>query len=151
MFTSKAPLAEMAEALRNGNINIIDCINELCDRIDANEPKVQAFIPEENRRERLLKEATELDERFPDPQDRPLLYSIPVGVKDIFRADGFPTKAGSKLPPELFEGQEAECVTKLKEAGALIAGKTVTTEFAYFEPGPTRNPYNLDHTPAIPS
>ncbi len=137
----------MAEALHNGSIEVVDYINELCDRIDANEPKVQAFIPEENRRERLLKEAAELDERFPDPQDRPRLYGIPVGVKDIFRVDGFPTRAGSKLPPELFEGQEAACVTKLKNAGAFIAGKTVTTEFAYFEPGPTRNPYNLKHTP----
>jgi Asp-tRNA(Asn)/Glu-tRNA(Gln) amidotransferase A subunit family amidase len=147
MLISKTPLAETAETIRNGSINIIDYINELCDRIEANESQVQAFIPEENRRERLLKEAAELEERFPDPQDRPLLYGVPVGVKDIFRVDGFPTKAGSKLPPELFEGKEAESVTKLKEAGALIAGKTVTTEFAYFEPGPTRNPYNFDHTP----
>lgn len=147
MFISKAPLAETAEALRNGTIDVIDYINELCDKIDKNEPKVQAFVPEENRRERLLKEADELKARFPNPQNRPPLYGIPIGVKDIFRVDGFPTKAGSRLAPELFAGQEATCVTMLKGAGVLIAGKTVTTEFAYFEPGPTRNPYNLEHTP----
>jgi len=147
MFISKVLLAETAEALRNGSIDVIGFVNELCDRIDANEPQVQAFVAEENRRERLLKEAAELKARFPEPQNRPLLYGIPVGVKDIFRTDGFLTKAGSELPPELFEGQEAACVTMLREGGALIAGKTVTTEFAYFEPGPTRNPYNLNHTP----
>jgi Asp-tRNA(Asn)/Glu-tRNA(Gln) amidotransferase A subunit family amidase len=70
-----------------------------------------------------------------------------LGVKDIFRADGFPTQAGSQLPSELFDGPEAVCVTRLKQAGALVLGKTVTTEFAYFEPGPTRNPHNTTHTP----
>jgi Asp-tRNA(Asn)/Glu-tRNA(Gln) amidotransferase A subunit family amidase len=70
-----------------------------------------------------------------------------VGVKDVFNVDGFPTHAGSQLPAELFVGHEATCVTLLRKAGALIAGKTISTEFAYFEPGPTRNPHNLSHTP----
>jgi Asp-tRNA(Asn)/Glu-tRNA(Gln) amidotransferase A subunit family amidase len=61
--------------------------------------------------------------------------------------DGFVTRAGSQAPPELFAGPEAACVQQLRAAGALILGKTVTTEFAYFEPGPTRNPHNLAHTP----
>ncbi len=147
MFISKALLAETAEALRSGTIDVIDYINEVCARIDANEPIVQVFVPEENRRERLLKQAADLKAQFPEPQDRQRLFGIPIGVKDIFRVDGFPIKAGSCLPPELFAGKEATCVTLLKEAGALIAGKTVTTEFAYFEPGPTRNPYNPKHTP----
>jgi Asp-tRNA(Asn)/Glu-tRNA(Gln) amidotransferase A subunit family amidase len=51
------------------------------------------------------------------------------------------------VPPELFAGPEATCVLWLREAGALIFGKSVTTEFAYFEPGPTRNPHNPEHTP----
>ena len=68
-------------------------------------------------------------------------------MKDFFRVDGFPTKAGSKLPAALFDGAESEVVTLLKQNGALIAGKTVTTEFAYFQPGPTRNPRNPEHTP----
>ena len=147
MLISKLLLAETAEALRSGKIDVIDFINELCDTIEATEPEVQAFIPEENRRERLLKEAAELKARLPEPEKRPPLYGIPVGVKDIFRTDGFLTRAGSKFPPEIFTGEEAVCVTLLRKAGALIAGKTVTTEFAYFEPGPTRNPYNVAHTP----
>jgi len=70
-----------------------------------------------------------------------------VGIKDIFHVDGFVTRAGTRVPPERFAGPEAASVALLREAGALIAGKTVTTEFAYFEPGPTRNPHNPAHTP----
>jgi Asp-tRNA(Asn)/Glu-tRNA(Gln) amidotransferase A subunit family amidase len=70
-----------------------------------------------------------------------------LGVKDIFHVDGFPTRAGSRLPPEVLEGREADAVSRLKRAGALIVGKTVSTEFAYFQPGPTRNPRNTAHTP----
>ena len=147
MFIAQAFLAETAEALRSGKRDVLDYMTELCDRIDKHESEIQAFVPEKDRRKRLLEEAEELKVRYPDPQSRPPLYGIPVGVKDIFRVDGFPTQAGTQLPSELFAGKEAESVTLLKEAGALIAGKTVTTEFAYFEPGPTRNPHKLEHTP----
>jgi Asp-tRNA(Asn)/Glu-tRNA(Gln) amidotransferase A subunit family amidase len=75
------------------------------------------------------------------------LFGLVIGVKDIFHVDGFTTRAGSKVPPEAIQGEEAESVTLLKEAGALVLGKTVTTEFAYFAPGPTRNPHNPAHTP----
>ena len=68
-------------------------------------------------------------------------------MKDIFHVKGFLTRAGSGLPVDLLTGPEAESVTQLKQAGALILGKTVTTEFAYFAPGPTRNPRNPAHTP----
>ncbi len=72
---------------------------------------------------------------------------MPVGVKDIFHVEGLPTRAGSRLPPAELAGPEAAAVTTLRRAGALIAGKTVSTEFAYFAPGPTRNPRHLEHTP----
>ena len=147
MLLSKALLAETVQALQNGELDLLEHINLLCDRIAAHDPKIEVFVPEEHRRERLLREAEELHAQYPDPAIRPPLYGITVGVKDIFRVQDFSTKAGSLLPEKLFEGQEASCVTRLKQAGALIAGKTVTTEFAYFEPGPTRNPHNPSHTP----
>ena len=147
MLLSKALLAETAQGLRSGELDLFEHINTLCDRIATHDPKIEVFVPEEYRRERLLREAKELQARYPAPATRPPLYGITVGVKDIFRVQGFPTKAGSLLPEELFDGPEASCVTRLKEAGALIAGKTITTEFAYFEPGPTRNPHNPNHTP----
>jgi Asp-tRNA(Asn)/Glu-tRNA(Gln) amidotransferase A subunit family amidase len=121
------------------------------DRLEAlfavREPEVRAFLPEERRFERLRREAAELERRWPDPETRPPLFGLPVGVKDIFHVDGFETRGGSRLPPQVLAGPEAACVTALKAAGALILGKTVSTEFAYFAPGPTRNPWNLEHTP----
>lgn len=147
IFVQPAPLAETAARLRTGDLDLRRFLEELCDRVDATEPFLHALLPEPDRRARLLRDAAVLQSRFPDPAARPPLYGIPVGVKDIFRVDGFLTRAGSNLPPELFAGPEAACVCALSAAGALILGKTVTTEFAYFEPGPTRNPHNLDHTP----
>jgi Asp-tRNA(Asn)/Glu-tRNA(Gln) amidotransferase A subunit family amidase len=141
------PLAGTVAALRSGQRDLLAYIGEICDRIDALEPRIQALLPEPGRRERLLAEAASLQQRFPDPARRPPLYGALLGVKDIFRVDGFPTQAGSKLPAALFAGPQASSVTRLREAGALVLGKTVTTEFAYAEPGPTRNPHNLEHTP----
>jgi Asp-tRNA(Asn)/Glu-tRNA(Gln) amidotransferase A subunit family amidase len=142
-----ATIAEAAANAHRLRFDLCGYINGICDRLGKIEPELQTLLPEPNRRERLLREADALLARFPDPAKRPPLFGILVGVKDIFRVDGFVTRCGSALPPELFAGPEAECVTKLRKAGALILGKTVTTEFAYFEPGPTRNPHNLAHTP----
>ncbi len=136
-----------AQALRSGQLDPVQYITELCDRIDTIDPRIHAFLPEAGRRTRLQSEARGLVQRYPDPATRPPLFGIPVGVKDIFSVDGFTTKAGSQLPPALFAGPEAASVTALRNAGALIAGKTVTTEFAFAEPGPTRNPVNPQHTP----
>ena len=134
-------------ALRNGEAELIAHVQTVCDRIDAEDPLIQALLPEPARRQRLTREAEALLARFPDSARRPSLFGLLVGVKDFFRVDGFPTKAGSKLPAALFEGAESKVVTLLKQNGALVAGKTVTTEFAYFQPGPTRNPRNPEHTP----
>jgi Asp-tRNA(Asn)/Glu-tRNA(Gln) amidotransferase A subunit family amidase len=129
--------------------------NRILDRIQDAEPRIQALLPEDEvgagtgtaRRLRILAQLEELLAQYTDAEDRPPLFAVPVGIKDLFRTTGFPTRAGSKLPPETFEGPEATSVRRLREAGAIVIGKTVTTEFAYFSPGPTRNPWNPDYTP----
>src|SRR5690348_2975915 len=147
MFLHSAPLIETAAALRSGDRDLLDYINEICDRIEAGEPHIQALLPEEGRRTRLLAEARVLQARYPEPACRPPLYGTPVGIKDMFFVDGFETRCGSLLPPETFQGPEGDYLKALRRAGVLILGKTVTTEFAYFEPGPTRNPHNLAYSP----
>lgn len=166
MYAVPGSLFALAAELRSGHRGLLDYMRETCDRIEQVEPHVQALLPEPGRRERLLVEVQRLQARYPMPDDReqiwadsglrrhrrkakkrPPLYGVLLGVKDIYRVDGFETHCGSALPAELFAGPEASVVTRLKNAGALILGKTVTTEFAYFEPGPTRNPHNLEHTP----
>lgn len=126
---------------------VLDRLAQVESLVAVQEPSIQALVPETGRFDRLRRESSMLRAATPDEPGGPRLAGVLLGVKDIFRVSGFPTRAGSRLPEELFQGQEAESVTRLKSAGALILGKTVTTEFAYFSPGPTRNPHNLEHTP----
>ncbi len=70
-----------------------------------------------------------------------------MAVKDLYRVDGLPTRAGSRLPPSVFEGDESSVVTDLKRAGAVVLGKTDMDEFAYCEPPPTKNPRDPRRTP----
>lgn len=126
-------------------------LDELAALVGRREPEVLALLPEDGRFDRLRREAADLLRRYPEPATRPPLFGALLGVKDIFRAGDFPTRAGTDLPPELFAGPEASSVTALLAAGALLLGKTVTTEFAYFAPGPTRHPLSAalgaDYTP----
>ncbi|NLE75890.1 MAG: amidase [Chloroflexi bacterium] len=147
MITASLPLADQVPALRSGRRSLLAEVETVCDRLEALDPQVQAFLPEADRRARLRRDAQALLERYPDPAARPPLFGAFLAVKDIFRVEGFATGCGTALPSSLFDGPEAACVTNLRQAGALIVGKTVTTEFAYLEPGPTRNPHNLGHTP----
>ncbi len=147
MHVYSTPLQPILQKLRQGVVDLEQYIVELCKHIEKVEPEIRAFLPEKGLKKRLWAEAVDLKKHYPDPAGRPPLYGIPVGVKDLLRVEGFPTRAGSLLDPDLFEGPEADCVKILRRAGAIVLGKTVTTEFAYFEPGPTRNPHNLNHTP----
>jgi Asp-tRNA(Asn)/Glu-tRNA(Gln) amidotransferase A subunit family amidase len=135
------------QRLLAGDLALSAYIDALEAHVAAHEPHVLAFIPEEARFARLRIEAEALQRQYPDPDLRPPLYGLLVGVKDIFHVDGFTTRAGSRVPPEALQGPEAASVTAIRQAGALILGKTVTTEFAYFAPGPTRNPHDPAHTP----
>jgi len=138
---------QLTGAFPTDQLSLTSYLSGIESDFSTREPSVLAFIPEENRFERLLREMNALISRFPDPARRPPLFGTLVGVKDIFHVAGFTTQAGSRLPASELQGTEAESVSRLKDAGALILGKTVTTEFAYFSPGPTRNPHNYEHTP----
>jgi Asp-tRNA(Asn)/Glu-tRNA(Gln) amidotransferase A subunit family amidase len=141
-------LTELAEGFRTGRLSVFDYLETLKTRFEGREPHIKAFLPEKaDRFERLRHEVSALESRFQEPASRPPLYGIPFGVKDIFHVEGFPTRAGTRIPPEVLRGPEATSVSLLKSAGALVLGKTVSTEFAHFAPGPTRNPHRLDHTP----
>jgi len=147
MFINSSPLSSTVEKLRTGQMDLVAYVDEMCDRLEELDSHIEAMLPEPERRRRLRSEAHALRSRYPEPAGRPPLYGALVAVKDIFHVSGFVTRAGSVIPPELFAGPEAGCVKMLRDAGALILGKSVTTEFAYFEPGPTRNPHDLSHTP----
>ncbi|GAA2133794.1 amidase [Kitasatospora kazusensis] len=139
------PLLPEAAALRAGRPELSEYVERLCTRIDRVDPVLHAFVPEPGRYERLAVRAAVLAAGA--PADRPVLYGVPVGVKDVIQVDGLPTHGGSALPPGVLAGPEATAVGRLRAAGALVAGKTVTAEFAVVAPGPTRNPHNPAHTP----
>lgn len=118
---------------------VTDLVARTCDRIDRLDARIKAFVREPDRRGRLAAEAAEAPPG--------VLSGVMVGVKDIVRIDGMDTRAGSAVPPEVLAGPQAPLVDRLRAAGALVAGKTVTAEFAVTAPGPTRNPHNAAHTP----
>jgi Asp-tRNA(Asn)/Glu-tRNA(Gln) amidotransferase A subunit family amidase len=146
-FFSPVSLSELTAELNSGKRKLLDHIIETCELIDAAETEISALIPEENRKERLLAEARALLAGYPDPESRPPLFGALLGVKDLFSVVGFETRAGSRLPPGLFAMPEAPAVTALKQAGCLVLGKTACTEFAYFSPGTTTNPWDTGRTP----
>lgn len=111
------------------------------ERLNACEEDVRAWVA--LRESEAAADAAERDAR---PERGPL-HGVPVGVKDIIDIAGMPTRCGSGITAETAVTASAACITRLEELGAVMLGKTVTTEFAYFAPGPTRNPRNLDHTP----
>lgn len=141
------------EELRSGQLLLPDFLAQVEARFEQHEPSILAFIPDDKRFDRLYDEAEALVLAYPDLIQRPLMFGALLGVKDIFHVEGFPIQAGSRLPADVFQpadefqGKEAKSVSRLLDAGALFFGKTVTTEFAYFSPGPTRNPHNPEHTP----
>jgi len=142
-----APVPETTRALRGGTRDLTQYVETIRERFDSVEADVHAFIDETDRWSRVDHAVTHLKRRYPAAGERPPLYGVPIGVKDIFHVDGLPTRANSELPPSELTGAQAPVVSALLDAGAFVLGKTVTTEFAYFAPGPTRNPHALDHTP----
>ena len=116
-------------------------VHECLERIDAREAEIGAW--ETIDREGALKQARICD-RSPD---RGLLHGIPIGVKDIIDVAGLPARYGTPIYASNVAASDAACVALAKAAGAIVLGKTVTTELAFFHPGKTRNPHNLAHTP----
>lgn len=132
---SMLPIDRWRRTVADGN----DALARLATHIERLEPEIQALVPEDGRFDRLQRD---LESSAPGP-----LATVPIGIKDIFHVSGLETRAGSKLPPDELIGPEATCVTALRRAGAIILGKTVSTEFAYYAPGATRNPHDPGHTP----
>lgn len=142
-----AALEPLRTEIRQGELDLHEFVDATCDAIERVDPSIRAFVAEIDRRPRLHAAAAHRLAAHPEPASRPPLFGVPVGVKDVVHVAGFTTRAGSALPPSLFAGPEATAVTALRDAGATVVGKTVTTEFAGPAPASTRNPRDLDHTP----
>ncbi len=138
-------VAEVAALIRQGDLSPVGLIESCLRRIDELEPKLKAWVTID--RDTILAEAGRLEEEGKQGKFRGLLHGIPVGIKDIYYTAGIKTTAGSSLLADFVPQYDATAVARLKQAGAIILGKAVTTEFAVLDPSVTRNPWNLEHTP----
>jgi len=135
-------LLDTLRAYREGRATVQDYVASCSDRVAALEPRIQAW--EWFDASRAMAEAEERAGGI--LQDLPL-FGIPVGVKDIIATRGIPTRYGSRIFANNVPTHSAWIVRRLEALGGLVMGKTVTTEFAYRQPGKTRNPWNTAHSP----
>ncbi len=144
-MATRANLATIAQQLRRGTLRPIDLVERCLARIKQHESQVHAWVMVDERGARQA--ALALGDELESGQVRGPLHGIPIGVKDIFDVADWPTKAGSSLRAKHVAADDATVVARLRAGGAIFMGKTVTTEYACFDPSPTRNPWNLAHTP----
>jgi aspartyl-tRNA(Asn)/glutamyl-tRNA(Gln) amidotransferase subunit A len=138
-------VVEAREAMRAGTLSALALVEACLARIEALEPRIAAWVHVDGAGARA--EAARRDEEARGGRIRGALHGIPVGIKDIFDVEGMPTTAGARPWAHTHPRADATSVHWLREKGAIILGKTHTTEFAYRDPAPTRNPWNLEHTP----
>ena len=137
--------ADAARAIRDGNMKSEELVQACLDRISAFEPTVQAWA--HLSAEHALEQARGIDQRRYKGQEIGPLGGVPVGIKDIFDTVDYPTEYGSPIHKGRQTIDDASTVAQLRQAGAVIMGKTVTTEFAVYAPGKTTNPHDVSRTP----
>ena len=136
---------ELTSQLREGEISSVEVCSQYIERIGKFEKDVKAWS--HFNKKLLLEKATEADEHRISGKPLGLLHGLPVAVKDIIGTLDMPTECGTTIRKKMTASQDSEVVNLLKIAGAIIMGKTETTELAYFHPGKTTNPHDYKRTP----
>jgi aspartyl-tRNA(Asn)/glutamyl-tRNA(Gln) amidotransferase subunit A len=134
-----------ARDVRQGRLSPLDLLGRCLEAIDRYEGRVRAWVSVDGEGARA--EAERRTAELKAGRYRGPLHGIPVGIKDIFDVFDWPTAAGSKRWAQSIARQDSTAVWRLREAGAVLLGKTVTTQYASFDPPPTRNPWDLRRTP----
>ena len=137
--------AQAARDIRERKMSPVALMEDLLSQVDALEPRLKVWVTldRDAAMEAARQRARELDTRGPVGP----LHGVPVRIKDIYYTEGVRTTACSAILAEFVPEFDATAVARLRQAGAIIMGKTVTTEFACGDPPPTRNPWNAEHTP----
>jgi aspartyl-tRNA(Asn)/glutamyl-tRNA(Gln) amidotransferase subunit A len=133
------------EQVRQGRLSPVDLLERCLGRIDRLEPRVHAWVFVDRDGARAAAES--LADEVRRGQWRGPLHGMPLAIKDIFDVYDWPTAAGSRLWAQSIARHDATVVRRLRQAGAVLLGKTVTTQYASFDPPPTRNPWNPNRTP----
>mgnify|MGYP001465632224 CR=1 FL=1 len=137
--------AELARQVRERSITPVEIVQALLERMDALEPQLDAWVRVD--RETVLADAKQRQAELESGKTTGPLHGVPIGIKDIYDIAGIPTTCGSKVYAEFVPDETAVTVDLLQRAGAIVLGKTVTTEFACMDPSHTKNPWNPAHTP----
>ena len=137
--------SQAAAQIRQGTLSPVTLCQSLLDRIDRFDGDIRAWVTID--REEVLETARRRETEVERGDPLGPLHGVPVGLKDIFNTDGMLTTAGSRIYAEFVPDYDATSVARIRRAGGIILGKAVTTEFATSDPSPTRNPWNLEHTP----
>ena len=138
-------ISDAADRIRRGTLSPVELLDICLARIDRYEDRVRAWVHID--RDGAREQAERLTAELKRGQNRGPLHGIPLGIKDIIDVFDMPTGCGSKRLANSYARRDATCVARLRQAGAIIMGKVVTTAYASFDPPPTRNPWNLAHTP----
>jgi len=136
---------EAAKQIKSRDLSPVELVESLLSQYDSLEPSLNAWVYLD--REALLADAQQKQEELEKGVNVGPLHGVPIGLKDIYYTAGIPTTACSKVYEGFVPEYDATTVTLLKNAGAIMMGKTVTTEFACMDPSPTKNPWNPAHTP----
>jgi len=144
MSSPKLSAVEMVQSLKKGEITSEELVKSYIEQIKKKEKEVEAW--EFFDQELVLKQAKKLDELHQSGKHGDL-HGIPVGIKDIFDTEDMPTMDGTEIHKKNPSWNDCTVVSKLKQAGAIIMGKTVTAELAYYSPGKTKNPHDTTRTP----
>jgi Asp-tRNA(Asn)/Glu-tRNA(Gln) amidotransferase A subunit family amidase len=137
--------SQAAEAIRAGKMTSEELVGACLDHIAAIEDRIGAWAHLDP--DLALQQARDADLARQEGRALGPLHGVPVGVKDIFETTDMPTEDGTVLHAGRHPGQDATAVALLREAGAVIMGKTVTNELAVYAPGKTRNPHDPERTP----
>ena len=138
-------LTEAAADIREGRITSAELVADASSASTRSTAKVQAWAFLD--RDHAMRQAEAADEHRRQGRALGPLHGVPIGIKDIFDTGDMPTEFGSPLWAGRTPRRDAAAVARLRAAGAVIMGKTVTTEYAYFHPGKTRNPHDPERTP----
>jgi len=144
MSSLKLSAVEMVQSLKKGEITSEELVKSYIEQIKKKEKEVEAW--EFFDQELVLNQAKKRDELHQSGKHGDL-HGIPVGIKDIFDTEDMPTTDGTEIHKENPSWNDCTVVSKLKQAGAIIMGKTVTAELAYYSPGKTKNPHDTTRTP----
>src|SRR5712692_1595199 len=136
---------EAQRRIRDGKITAEALLEACLDRIRTLDGELKAWTHVDQAGARAMARQYDADTRA--GRLRGPLHGVPIGIKDIFDVAGLPTTGGARPWAHRRATEDATSVARLRAAGAVIVGKTATTEFAYRDPAPTRNPWNLGHTP----